>query len=110
MNFLRTLFLTFIALSHFWFFAACTSLAVLLLDGRRRVMNDHADTIARIGFLGGSGATATGWITSVDWIAAIGAAVLVASFFVNLIFRRRDDRRKQERHDLEMSRLRDEQR
>lgn len=70
-------------------------------------MNDHADTITRIGFLGGSGATATGWISSVDWIAATGAAVLVASFFVNLTFRRRDDLRKQERHEVEMARLRD---
>lgn len=69
-------------------------------------MNDHTDTLTRIGFLGGSGATATGWITSVDWIAATGAVVLVASFFVNLTFRRREDRRKQERHDLEMIRLR----
>lgn len=69
-------------------------------------MNDHADTIARVGFLGGSGATVTGWVTSVDWIAAIGAAVLVASFFVNLTFRRREDRRKQERHEMEMAQLR----
>lgn len=69
-------------------------------------MDSHGEFISRLGFIGGSGATATGWITSVDWIAAIGAIVLVASFFVNLTFRRREDRRKQERHDLEMIRLR----
>ena len=64
-------------------------------------MSDHSDIFTRIGFLGGSGATATGWVTSVDWIAAIGAVVLVASFFVNLTFRRREDIRKQERWNIE---------
>ena len=64
-------------------------------------MNEHSESLTRMGFLGGSSATATGWVTSVDWIAAIGAAVLVSSFFVNFAFRRREDIRKQERWNIE---------
>jgi hypothetical protein len=72
-------------------------------------MSDHLDSLARVGFLGGSSLSATGWLTSVDWIAAIGAAVLVASFFVNLTFRRREDNRKQERWNIEKQILLDTQ-
>ena len=84
----------------------CILLLECFYDGKIYAMNDSAEVVTRIGFLGGSSATATGWVTSVDWIAATGAAVLVGSFFVNLIFKRRDDRRKQERHDADMGRLR----
>lgn len=68
---------------------------------------EYLDNVSRIGMVGGGGAATVGWWTSIDWIATIGVIVLVATFFVNLIFRVREDRRKQERHEMEMARLRE---
>lgn len=49
-----------------------------------------------------------GWIWSLDWIALIGCVVLVLTLIMNFVFRRRDDRRKQEMHELEMAKVRKE--
>ncbi|QDP54161.1 MAG: hypothetical protein GOVbin4685_21 [Prokaryotic dsDNA virus sp.] len=49
-----------------------------------------------------------GWVWSIDWIALIGCAILVLTFIMNFIFRRRDDKRKQEIHDLAMAKARKE--
>ncbi|WP_158963888.1 holin [Chachezhania sediminis] len=68
-------------------------------------MDQQADLVSRGGMAIGSVGTLFGWAASVDWIALIGVLVLVASFFVNLVFRRREDRRKTERHRVEMEML-----
>lgn len=65
-------------------------------------MDQHSEIGVRVGLLSGTSATTLGWLASVDWIATIGVAVLVLSFFVNFVFKRREDRRKQERHVAEM--------
>ncbi len=47
-----------------------------------------------------------GWVWNLDWIALIGCVVLVLTLAMNFVFRRRDDQRKQEMHDLEMAKAR----
>mgnify|MGYP003667898256 CR=1 FL=1 len=68
-------------------------------------MEQHTENMVRVGLFSGSSATTLGWIASVDWIATIGVSVLVVSFLVNFIFKRRDDIRKQEKHVVEMALL-----
>ena len=70
-------------------------------------MDQHTEVGVRVGLLSGTGATTLGWIASVDWIATVGVIVLVLSFFVNFVFKRREDARKQERHVIEMRVIKD---
>lgn len=71
-------------------------------------IDHHVDTTVKALGVGGASAWGFGWAASVDWIAAIGAAVLVATAITNFIFKKKADRRAQEKHDLEMQRLRKE--
>lgn len=68
-------------------------------------MDNYTESGVRVGLFSGSSATTLGWIASVDWIATIGVIILVSSFMVNFAFKRRDDRRRQERHVMEMELL-----
>ena len=53
------------------------------------------------------------WFAGVDWLPIIGCGVVVCTFFVNWYYNRSkkqfaaaENRRKQERHELEMAKLR----
>tara|TARA_R110000850_G_scaffold23358_1_gene69102 strand:- start:29975 stop:30193 length:219 start_codon:yes stop_codon:yes gene_type:complete len=70
-------------------------------------MDQQTEIGVRVGLLSGASTTTFGWIASVDWIATVGVIVLVLSFFVNFVFKRREDTRKQERHIIEMQMLKE---
>lgn len=65
------------------------------------MMNEQINASIKAGVIGGGTLTTVGWWTTVDWIAIVGALVVVGTFFVNLTFRRRADRREQERWEIE---------
>ena len=53
----------------------------------------------------GAGATTLGWLTSVDFVSILGLAVAVAGLIVNVLFKIRDDRRKQRLCDAQIRQL-----
>jgi len=63
-------------------------------------------SVATKGMGGGTGATLAGLVLSNEVLALIGVVITFLGFVVNLIFKMRDDRRKQERHMLELAALR----
>lgn len=69
-------------------------------------MDDNAISATQKAMFTSLGTWSLGWLTSVDWLAIISAIVLVGTAIGNWYFRRRKDRREQERHDLEMANLR----
>lgn len=49
-----------------------------------------------------------GWLISIDFIAFTGLFIAVAGFFVNIYYKRLEDRRAQEIHELTKQKMQDE--
>lgn len=55
----------------------------------------------------GSGAGVIGGLGGIDWMTWIGVAVAVAGLLINLIFKIREDRRKDELHKIQVAKLKE---
>jgi len=65
-------------------------------------------TIANAGHaaaLGGGGMAVLGGLTANEWAAFCGGAAALCGVLVQVYFKRRDERRKKEVHELEVKRL-----
>lgn len=60
------------------------------------------------GMSAGTGVTLFGWVISNETIALLGLVIAILGFVVNLVFKVRDDRRKQQMHNLKMFNLQSE--
>lgn len=60
-----------------------------------------AERIINFFMFTGGAATAVGWFAQIDWVATGGFIMVLLTFISNLYFKRKEDRRKQERWDLE---------
>lgn len=47
-----------------------------------------------------------GWAASIDSLTWVGVALAILGFIVNFYYRMKEDRRAQQRHEIEMERLR----
>lgn len=54
----------------------------------------------------GAGASFFGWLASSEAVSLIGILAAVVGLVVNIYFKRREDRRQQERHDAQMRAIR----
>ena len=55
---------------------------------------------------GGAGAAAIGWVLSNEVLGVMGVLIAVAGWMTTWFYRRRDDRRAEQLHEVKMRRLR----
>ena len=74
------------------------------MQDRTQTAIEVAETASKTTYFGAFGGAVT-WLMSIDWLPLLGLLIALAGFITNVYFKRIENKRAQEIHDLKIKEM-----